>query len=395
MIPISQTLPDVNLDEILASLDGDTRQYLQLLLTGGAEGLHGEGRNLSDVLRRFKPTARDLARVNDALAQRRENIRRAVHNFSLVVDELGSKDDQIANFVAELQRRVRDAGAPRTPSLRATLRELPSTLRRDAEGARQHRRDGAELGPTLEALRPGARALGPSLRDTRPFLRESTPIIRDEIRPFVRAARPAVSDLRPAAARPRGRHARPHAHVQGRQRAAQHAGLQPARRPRRGLPVLALVGEPPRQHGVRHAGRARPDPPRHRRRVVQVAGRARQRRAQQRAARRAGRSCSPAAARRARTTPRRRGRWLMPKQAPTFARLAAMVVFALSCFGLLLFLWLAFGGAIPLKPKGYRFQTRSPRRRSSPARPTCGSPACRSARSRTSSPTSRPAARSW
>jgi virulence factor Mce-like protein len=34
-----------------------------------------------------------------------------------------------------------------------------------------------------------------------------------------------------------------------------------------------------------------------------------------------------------------------------------MFVFALSCFGLLLFLWLAFGGAIPLKPKGYRFQT--------------------------------------
>ena len=33
-----------------------------------------------------------------------------------------------------------------------------------------------------------------------------------------------------------------------------------------------------------------------------------------------------------------------------------MVIFALSCFGLLLFLWLAFGGPIPLKPKGYRFQ---------------------------------------
>jgi virulence factor Mce-like protein len=34
----------------------------------------------------------------------------------------------------------------------------------------------------------------------------------------------------------------------------------------------------------------------------------------------------------------------------------AMVVFAFSCFGLLLFLWLSFGGAIPLKPKGYRFE---------------------------------------
>jgi phospholipid/cholesterol/gamma-HCH transport system substrate-binding protein len=45
------------------------------------------------------------------------------------------------------------------------------------------------------------------------------------------------------------------------------------------------------------------------------------------------------------------------KSAPSFARIAAMVVFALSCFGLLLYLWLAFGGAIPLKPQGYRFAT--------------------------------------
>jgi phospholipid/cholesterol/gamma-HCH transport system substrate-binding protein len=43
------------------------------------------------------------------------------------------------------------------------------------------------------------------------------------------------------------------------------------------------------------------------------------------------------------------------KNAPSFGRIAAMVVFALSCFGLLLFLWLAFGGPVPLKPKGYRF----------------------------------------
>ena len=44
----------------------------------------------------------------------------------------------------------------------------------------------------------------------------------------------------------------------------------------------------------------------------------------------------------------------MQKQAPTVGRLLVMVGFALSCFGLLLFLWLAFGGAIPLQSKGYR-----------------------------------------
>ena len=50
----------------------------------------------------------------------------------------------------------------------------------------------------------------------------------------------------------------------------------------------------------------------------------------------------------------------MQKTAPTFGRLAAMVIFALSCFGLLLYLWLSFGGTVPLKPKGYRFQVAFP-----------------------------------
>ena len=46
----------------------------------------------------------------------------------------------------------------------------------------------------------------------------------------------------------------------------------------------------------------------------------------------------------------------MQKQAPTIGRLLVMVGFALSCFGLLLFLWLAFGGPSPLKPKGYQIE---------------------------------------
>src|SRR5436309_9993964 len=47
----------------------------------------------------------------------------------------------------------------------------------------------------------------------------------------------------------------------------------------------------------------------------------------------------------------------MVKEAPSFGKIVAMVVCARSCFGLLLFLWLAFGGPVPLKPKGYRFHT--------------------------------------
>jgi virulence factor Mce-like protein len=50
----------------------------------------------------------------------------------------------------------------------------------------------------------------------------------------------------------------------------------------------------------------------------------------------------------------------MNKAAPGIGRVAAMVIFALSCFGLLLFLWLAFGGPVPLKPKGYQFHASFP-----------------------------------
>ena len=46
----------------------------------------------------------------------------------------------------------------------------------------------------------------------------------------------------------------------------------------------------------------------------------------------------------------------MNTEAPTLGRLLVISGFALTCFGLLLFLWLAFGGPIPLKPQGYRVQ---------------------------------------
>jgi phospholipid/cholesterol/gamma-HCH transport system substrate-binding protein len=48
------------------------------------------------------------------------------------------------------------------------------------------------------------------------------------------------------------------------------------------------------------------------------------------------------------------------KQAPSVGRIVVMVAFALSCFGILLFLWLSFGGAVPLSPKKYEFKVNFP-----------------------------------
>jgi phospholipid/cholesterol/gamma-HCH transport system substrate-binding protein len=45
----------------------------------------------------------------------------------------------------------------------------------------------------------------------------------------------------------------------------------------------------------------------------------------------------------------------MQKQAPSIGRLLVAVGFTLSCFGLLLFLWAAFGGPLPFSSESYRF----------------------------------------
>src|SRR5258708_22594557 len=51
----------------------------------------------------------------------------------------------------------------------------------------------------------------------------------------------------------------------------------------------------------------------------------------------------------------------MQKRAPTLGNIVVIILFALSCFGLLLFLWESFGGPLPLKPKGYRMTVSFPR----------------------------------
>jgi phospholipid/cholesterol/gamma-HCH transport system substrate-binding protein len=51
----------------------------------------------------------------------------------------------------------------------------------------------------------------------------------------------------------------------------------------------------------------------------------------------------------------------MQKRAPTLGNILVIILFVLSCFGLLMFLWESFGGPLPLKPRGYRVTVAFPR----------------------------------
>ncbi len=196
-IPIQNTEPDVNLDEVLSSLDADTRQYLQILVNSGGEafGKKGYPADLRETFKRFEPTNRDLAKITGLLSQRRQNLKRVVHNFSLLTNELGTRDTQLASLVGSANANFK-ALASQDANIRSSLQLLPGTLTTARTSLVKADALAKQLGPTLQDLRPTARALGPALQQTRPFLRITTPVIRDQLRPFARDVRPTVRQLR-------------------------------------------------------------------------------------------------------------------------------------------------------------------------------------------------------
>lgn len=199
-IPLANSAPNVNFDQILASLDGDTRAYLRLLLAGGAEalGTPAKSERFGNVLRRIYPTTRDIAKVNGALAKRRENLRRIVTNFKLIAEEVGRSDTMLADFVSS-QNSVFGAFAESEASIRATLRGLPGALQQTRNALGASATLSQQLTPALTALIPQAEATAPALRATRPFFRKTLPAVRDQIRPFTTEVAPMVGDLKRAA----------------------------------------------------------------------------------------------------------------------------------------------------------------------------------------------------
>jgi phospholipid/cholesterol/gamma-HCH transport system substrate-binding protein len=198
MIPVHNTLPDVNPDEILAQLDVDTRDYIRLLLAGAGEGLRGRGNDLSEVLRRFEPTYRDLAAVQTEVAKRRAELRRLINSLQRLNTTLGRKDDDLAQLV-QGANRVFTAIASERRNVSTTVRELPPTLRQATSTLGKVEELAKVLGPAADAFRPAVVALRDANERTRPFALDAAPRLRDDIRPFVREARPLIRDLAPAA----------------------------------------------------------------------------------------------------------------------------------------------------------------------------------------------------
>jgi phospholipid/cholesterol/gamma-HCH transport system substrate-binding protein len=211
-VPVANTAPDVNLDEILAALDGDTQAYLRLLLVGAGQGLcsevddqtkaciKGRDEQLGELLGSLGPINKDLAELNTQVAQRKDNLARLIHNLNVLTTAVGRNDEELTRLVSSSQGAL-SAIAEQDPSVQRAVRLLAPTLAQAEDTLTATADFAALLGPTFDDLRPFARNLEPLNASLSDLAKGATPALEDEIRPFVRTARPVVPDLRTAAKR--------------------------------------------------------------------------------------------------------------------------------------------------------------------------------------------------
>lgn len=199
VIPVSNTEPDVNIDEILGVLDSDTRAYLQLLVNGAGAGLKGRGGDLAEVFRRLGPTHRDLARVATAVASRRHNLRRLVNSLALLNTELAARKSDLSSLVESASVTLHSF-ANQNQNISRAVAALPGALRQTTSTLGKVRTLATVLRPAAADLVPVAEAIPAANRALTSLAKGTEPVIRKQIRPFVRAARPVVRALTPAAA---------------------------------------------------------------------------------------------------------------------------------------------------------------------------------------------------
>jgi phospholipid/cholesterol/gamma-HCH transport system substrate-binding protein len=207
----ANTNPDVDVSEILSSLDSDSRNYLVLLLSAAAGVFRSPGQNsgsapsaqavasLQETLKRFGPLDKDTKTFASLLAKRQSALKSSVHNLDLVAGALGGVDNQLASLIKASDTSFR-AIANNDTELGSTLQQFPGTLKVTTRTLGKVRTFASATGTALHKLQPFAKNLGPALKAARPLFKDTTPVVQNELRPFSVALQPLAHELRPAAA---------------------------------------------------------------------------------------------------------------------------------------------------------------------------------------------------
>jgi phospholipid/cholesterol/gamma-HCH transport system substrate-binding protein len=198
-IPAARTMTPTEFDEILSTLDTDTRQYLAILLQQGAKGLDGEGgKELGDILKGLEPATVYAARISKATKSRNAEAQRAVTNLGRVADALGKNSDALASFIQNSNTTFKAIGDTRA-DLAGAIQKGPEALKSTQDLLQTAGSLSEDLGNASSKLEKPTRNLDKGFAGLTDFLNAATPVLRNDLRPFAREVKAPLARLAPGA----------------------------------------------------------------------------------------------------------------------------------------------------------------------------------------------------
>ncbi len=189
--PVQQSRAPVQLDQILSSLQANTRQNLQILLHEYGTGVKQGGPSFARSIQYWLPAYEYSSIVeHDLLGIQPHDLSNAIYEQGDVSNAFNTHPQNLQNLITGFNRTAA-AFARENVALQNTIAELPRTL---AAATPAFNALNAAF-PPLEAL---ARALIPGVRSTGPTIDVSLPFI-NQLRLLVQPAelRGLVNDLKP------------------------------------------------------------------------------------------------------------------------------------------------------------------------------------------------------
>jgi len=151
-IPVNRTLTPVQIDEVLAVLDPQSRQRLQLLIDGAGDALASNGSNLNDQAHivnnlltslngpavelkvrqgQLEDIVLELQRFYDMLAQQRDTVRQEFGTWAQVMAQEAAQEQAIKGTITQadtLLQHLDTLVSGEVPNIRALFDNLPGTL---------------------------------------------------------------------------------------------------------------------------------------------------------------------------------------------------------------------------------------------------------------------------
>lgn len=196
VLGVERTSEPVPISDLLSTLDRDTRTFLSSLIASVDQGTRNRGPDIRRMLRTLGPTTAQVGRINGALAARRTELARLVHNLA-VVTRAASRDRQLTDVVVAGNQTL-GALAEQDGSLRASIAKLAPTLAVTRSTLVNLEPFARKLGPTLTRLQPAVRRLPATFAALRPFADTASSTLRRDLRPLITEAQPLLRVARPA-----------------------------------------------------------------------------------------------------------------------------------------------------------------------------------------------------